>query len=169
MSSESAAGEAGGEAVDPETVRDRLRSVVDPCSAAIGTDLDVVELGLVETVAVDDGAVTVSMRLTSPGCMMVEYFAREVDAVVGAIDGVESVALETDAGFDWHRGLMEPSAREKREARRRELRDSYGDELDRDVAVAGDPSGAVERSRVVGATGASGAADGSIQGTEDGD
>jgi metal-sulfur cluster biosynthetic enzyme len=106
-----------------------LRSIVDPCSAAIGTDLDIVEMGLVEEVTVDGGAVTVSMRLTSPGCLMVEYFAREVDDVVGSMSGVASVTLETDAGFEWHRGMMEDAAKETRETRRRELADRYADAL----------------------------------------
>ena len=115
--------DGGTEPPTPGAVRERLRSVVDPCSAAIGTDIDIVELGLIEAVTVDGNAVTVSMRLTSPGCLMVEYFAREVDEAVGALPGVERVTLETDAGFEWHRGMMESSARAKRQRRRRDLRE----------------------------------------------
>jgi metal-sulfur cluster biosynthetic enzyme len=130
-----------GATATPDALRERLRGVVDPCSAAAGGDLDVVEMGLIESVTVDEGAVTVSMRLTSPGCMMVEYFARRIDEVLGPVDGVESVALETDAGFDWHRGLMEERAREQRAARRRELRERYGDEVDRGRGPAGATAG----------------------------
>ena len=72
------------------------------------------------------------MRLTSPGCLMVEYFAREVDEAVGVLPGVERVTLETDAGFEWHRGMMESSARTKRQRRRRELRERYGDDVESD-------------------------------------
>ena len=122
--------DGGAEPPTPGAVRERLRSVVDPCSAAIGTDIDVVELGLIEAVTVEGDAVTVSMRLTSPGCLMVEYFAREVDEAVGALPGVERVTLETDAGFEWHRGMMESSARTKRQRRRRELRERYGDDVE---------------------------------------
>ena len=122
----------GAEPPTPGAVRERLRSVVDPCSAAVGTDIDVVELGLIDAVTVEGNAVTVSMRLTSPGCLMVEYFAREVDEVVGALPGVERVTLEPDAGFEWHRGMMESSARAKRQRRRRELRERYGDDVESD-------------------------------------
>ena len=128
-------GAVDDEATEPPTpgaVRQRLRSVVDPCSAAVGTDIDVVELGLIDAVTVEGNAVTVSMRLTSPGCLMVEYFAREVDEAVGALPGVKRVTLETDAGFEWHRGMMESSARAKRQRRRRELRERYGDDVKSD-------------------------------------
>lgn len=124
--------DGGAEPPTPGAVRERLRSVVDPCSAAVGTDIDVVELGLIEAVTVEGNAVTVSMRLTSPGCLMVEYFAREVDEAVGALPGVERVTLETDAGFEWHRGMMESSARAKRQRRRRKLRERYGDDVESD-------------------------------------
>ena len=124
--------DGGAEPPTPGAVRERLRSVVDPCSAAVGTDIDVVELGLIEAVTVERNAVTVSMRLTSPGCLMVEYFAREVDEAVGALPGVERVTLETDAGFEWHRGMMESSARAKRQRRRRELSERYGDDVESD-------------------------------------
>lgn len=124
--------DGGAEPPTPGAVRERLRSVVDPCSAAVGTDIDVVELGLIDAVTVEGNAVTVSMRLTSPGCLMVEYFAREVDEVVGTLPGVERVTLETDAGFEWHRGMMESSARAKRQRRRRKLRERYGDDVESD-------------------------------------
>lgn len=111
--------------VTPAAVRERLRTVIDPCSAAVGTDLDVVEMGMVNAVTVDDGAVSVELCLTSPGCMMVEYFAREVDAQIGTLDGVDSVELTTDAGFTWTRGMMSDAAREKRAERRHDLAERY--------------------------------------------
>jgi metal-sulfur cluster biosynthetic enzyme len=127
--------------VTPEAVRERLATVVDPCSAAVGTDLDIVEMGLVESVEVAEGHVTVSMRLTSPGCLMLEYFNREVDEAVGELDGVDSLTLETDAGFRWHRGMMADSAREKRDRRRRELADEYGDEIEGGPGVPAEAGG----------------------------
>ena len=111
--------------VTPAAVRERLRTVIDPCSAAVGTDLDVVEMGMVNAVTVDDGAVSVELCLTSPGCMMVEYFAREVDAQIGTLDGVDSVELTTDAGFTWTRGMMSDAAHEKRAERRHDLAERY--------------------------------------------
>jgi metal-sulfur cluster biosynthetic enzyme len=114
-------------AITSAAVRDRLRAVIDPCSAAVGTDLDVVEMGMVDGLTIDGGEVSVRLSLTTPGCMMVEFFQREVEAQVGALDGVESVELETDAGFTWTRSMMSDAAREKRAGRRRDLAERYAD------------------------------------------
>jgi metal-sulfur cluster biosynthetic enzyme len=97
-----------------ERVREALRGVVDPCAAATGSKLNVVEMGLVEGVDVDDGHVTVSMRLTTPACFMIPQFDREVTACVEPLDGVRSVELETDDGLQWSEDLMSDAAREKR-------------------------------------------------------
>ncbi|QCC46888.1 metal-sulfur cluster assembly factor [Halobellus limi] len=97
-------------------VFERLRDVVDPCSAATGSNLDVVAMGLVKSVDVDGGHVDVEMRLTSPMCHMVPYFYEEVEGKVGGLDGVESVELDTDAGFEWSEELMSEGARRKRQA-----------------------------------------------------
>jgi metal-sulfur cluster biosynthetic enzyme len=95
-------------------VRDRLAEIVDPCAAARGTNHDVVSMGLLKTIEIEEDAVTVRMRLTSPACFMVPYFIRETEQRVGSIDGVESVTLETDAGLDWMPEMMSEEARDRR-------------------------------------------------------
>lgn len=98
-------------------VRDRLGNVVDPCSAARGIGNDIVEMGLVRDVHIDDdGRVTVALRLTTPACMMVANFQRQLEEEVGSLPGVSSVALETDAGLEWTPEMMSEEARERREA-----------------------------------------------------
>jgi len=99
-----------------ERICERLHDVVDPCSAATGSNLDIVEMGLVKSVAVDGGDVAVEMRLTSPMCHMVPYFYEEIEGRLGDLDGVEDVDLETDAGFEWSEALMTEAATEKRQA-----------------------------------------------------
>lgn len=97
-----------------EAVRAALRDVVDPCTAATGSHLDVVEMGLVEAVAVDDGAVTVHLRLTTPACHMVPYFVEEIEGRVGDLDGIVAVDVETDDGMSWTEDMMTAAARRKR-------------------------------------------------------
>jgi len=99
-----------------KTVRDKLRDIVDPCSAANGSKLDIVEMGLVESVEVTDGDVRVEMRLTTPACHMVPYFIDEIEEGVGPLPGVESVEVETDDGMDWTTDMMSENAKEKRQA-----------------------------------------------------
>lgn len=104
--------------VDEKQVRERLDEVVDPCSAANGTDLSLVEMGLVADVEVESAHVTVSLRLTSPFCTQIPYFTDEIEERVGELDGVSSVTLETDQGMEWHQGMMADSARARREERK---------------------------------------------------
>ena len=82
-------------------IREALTDVVDPCSAATGSGLDVVAMGMVDEVVVDDGHVGVSHLLTTPACLMVPYFIDETRAAVGALPGVATVTVETDDGTTW--------------------------------------------------------------------
>jgi metal-sulfur cluster biosynthetic enzyme len=99
-----------------ERVRDALREIVDPCSAANGSNLDIVEMGLVKNIEVNDSDVRVEMRLTTPACHMVPYFIEEIEKRVGALSGVESVEVETDDGMEWNAEMMSEEAKEKRQA-----------------------------------------------------
>lgn len=99
-----------------ETVRDALREVVDPCSAATGSNLDIVEMGLLTSVDITGGDVLVEMRLTTPVCQMVPYFVEEIEDRVEPLPGVESVTVETDSGMEWTEEMMTESGKERRRA-----------------------------------------------------
>lgn len=103
-------------AVDTDGVREALRGVVDPCSAATGSNLDIVAMGLVKAIDISGGHVDVELRLTTPACHMIPYFAEEVEAQVGELAGVESVDLATDNGFEWSEEMMSDEARRRRQA-----------------------------------------------------
>jgi metal-sulfur cluster biosynthetic enzyme len=98
-----------------ERVRDALRGIVDPCSAANGSNLDIVEMGLLKSVEIDDNEVRIEMRLTTPACHMVPYFIEEIEEHVGALSGIESVEVETDDGMQWNTEMMSEEAKEKRQ------------------------------------------------------
>lgn len=100
---------------DIERIRDKLCTVVDPCSAATGSNLDVVEMGLIKSIDIEDGHVEIAMRLTTPSCHMLPYFFEEIEGRVSDIESVESVTLETDGGFEWHHGMMSDEAKAKRQ------------------------------------------------------
>jgi len=99
-----------------DAVRDALRGIVDPCSAANGSNLDIVEMGLVKSVEIDDSEVRVEMRLTTPACHMVPYFIEEIENGVGALSGVESVEVDTDDGMEWEEDIMSEEAKQKRQS-----------------------------------------------------
>ena len=60
-------------------IRNKLDNVIDPCSEANGSNLSIVEMGLVDEIQLDGNEVTVDMLLTSPHCMMLPAFVDGVD------------------------------------------------------------------------------------------
>lgn len=100
--------------VEREAVRAVLDTVIDPCSAANGTDLSVVEMGLLDDITVRDGHVSVELMVTSPMCTMVPYFIKEIRRDVGDLDGVESVEVSADNGLEWMPSMMSEEAEERR-------------------------------------------------------
>jgi len=106
----------------PDRVREALRGLVDPCTAATGSNLDVVEMGLVAAIEIDDGTVHVDLRLTTPACHMVPYFITEIEGRIEPLPGIEAVSVETDDGMTWTPEMMTASAREKRASQLAERR-----------------------------------------------
>ena len=92
-------------------VRDRviavLKTVYDP-----EIPVDIYELGLVYGVDVtDDGAVHVTMTLTSPMCPVAESLPPEVEEKVRGVIGVKEVALDLVWDPPWSMDMMSDSAR----------------------------------------------------------
>ena len=97
-----------------------LQKVVDPCSAANGTNLSVVEMGLVESIEIEDRRIAVNLRLTSPDCTMVGYFEEEIEREIESLNGVETVDVLPDQGFSWQPSMLSEKAKRQRERRIRE-------------------------------------------------
>ena len=89
------------------TVRAALASVIDP-----EIRRPITEIGMVRSVAVDEGGATViGIDLTTTGCPLRERIVADVEAAVGKVEGVASVAVDL--------GVM---SQEQREALRSQLR-----------------------------------------------
>lgn len=100
-------------------VRARLEEVIDPCSCFTEEPVNIVDLGLVESVSVDGGTVRVELLLTSQGCTYSPYIRRDIEQRVGALDGVEGVEVSEVTDRIWTRDRMD---REVRRARRERFR-----------------------------------------------
>jgi len=72
-----------------EQVLEVLKEVHDP---EIG--VNVVDLGLIYDVAIQDGQVHVKMTLTAPGCPMHDTIARAAEMAIETLDGVEKAQVE---------------------------------------------------------------------------
>jgi len=75
--------------LDAETVIDALKGVYDP-----EIPINIVDLGLIYNVEVDNGEVAVEMTLTTPGCPMGAYLAQQAEWRVAELDGVEDVTID---------------------------------------------------------------------------
>ncbi len=95
-----------------------LDTILDPCSVANGTPMGLVEMGLLDALEINDaGAVTISLRLTSPFCHMIGHFKTEARQRLLALRGVTSVTLLADNGLDWLPERMSASAQMLRNER----------------------------------------------------
>ena len=79
-----------------EEVREVLKNVYDP-----EIPVNVVDLGLIYGVEVDQGSVHVSMTLTAPGCGMGPMIAQQAEWAISELDGVEDVEVEMTFDPPW--------------------------------------------------------------------
>jgi len=89
-----------------ETVRLALRQVKDP-----ELDMNIVALGLVYDVEVDDGQVRINMTLTSPGCPAGPMITNDIYNVVRAIEGVKDVDIDIVWEPYWTPERIDPKIR----------------------------------------------------------
>ncbi len=82
-------------------VIEALRPVEDP-----ELHRSIVELDMVRTVSIDGGAVSVLVALTIPGCPLKNEIQRRVTEAVGALDGVDTVALDFTSMTDEERAAL---------------------------------------------------------------
>jgi metal-sulfur cluster biosynthetic enzyme len=92
--------------LDADAIRKALRQVKDP---EIG--LNIIDLGLVYDVEVDEGEVHVKMTLTSPGCPVGGQIMSEADVVVRMLDGVTGVEVELVWEPFWTPERIDPKVR----------------------------------------------------------
>ncbi|MCB1742328.1 MAG: SUF system Fe-S cluster assembly protein [Gammaproteobacteria bacterium] len=95
-----------GTAAGHDELRERiiatLREIYDP-----EIPVNIYDLGLIYDVDIDeDGAVDVTMTLTTPGCPVAQTFPGDVEARVGAVDGVSSASVELVWDPPWTIDMM---------------------------------------------------------------
>ncbi len=77
-------------------VLNALKEVYDP-----EIPVNVVDLGLVYNVEVEDGDVHVEMTLTAPGCGMGPYIAQQAEWRIAELEGVEDVQVDVVFETQW--------------------------------------------------------------------
>jgi len=86
-----------------EQITQALTAVIDP-----ELRKDIVELGMVRSVDLgEDGAVAVTVSLTTPGCPIRNHFQTAVVQAVGALEGVTKVDVAFDVLTDAEKGELQ--------------------------------------------------------------
>lgn len=102
-----------------DAIESVLQTVLDPCSCVSSDPTSIVDLGLVEEIAVDGDVVSVELVLTSPSCA---YFPHIRVEIVEKIEMCESVSADKivvtqNTQEVWGRDRMSQAERERRDER----------------------------------------------------
>ncbi|CAN5218769.1 metal-sulfur cluster assembly factor [soil metagenome] len=92
--------------VSEKEVRKALRQVKDP-----ELNLDLVVLGLIYDVQIDQGHVNVTMSLTSPQCPVAGQLVEQARTAVESVDGVDSADVELTFSPPWTAERIPPTIR----------------------------------------------------------
>ena len=93
-------------AVTKDQVYEALKDVYDP-----EIPVNVVDLGLIYDVDVEENEVFVEMTLTAQGCGMGPYIGQQAEWAIQELDGVEEVQIEMVFDPPWGPELISEEAR----------------------------------------------------------
>lgn len=84
----------------------QLCEVIDP---EIG--INIVDLGLVYDLEVDEATITVTMTMTTPACPLGPYLEEAVEAVLGPVAGARLVVVDITFDPPWTPEAITPEGR----------------------------------------------------------
>lgn len=96
-------------AVTKEDITDALSEVYDPEIPFV----NVVDLGLIYDMRIDDGNVDIDMTLTAPGCPMAGMIASLVKEAVVGIEGVDEANVNVVWDPPWDPSRMTDEGKKK--------------------------------------------------------
>jgi metal-sulfur cluster biosynthetic enzyme len=84
-----------------QQVLDKINTVPEPCGLLMRAPLSVVEMGLVDSIRIDCGKVTIELVLTDASCVHLSSLRRYITDVVSDLDGVEGVEVTPSSTKLW--------------------------------------------------------------------
>jgi metal-sulfur cluster biosynthetic enzyme len=107
-------------------IYDALSTVYDTCSLFNGTNLNIVEMGLVHDVEQEGSTIRVRLLLTDPMCLYQFEMRAQIIEALAALPAVEAVHVEPIAGKLWWPERMTHDARARLERVRLARRERLG-------------------------------------------
>jgi len=92
--------------ITEERIYQALSTVRDP-----ELPLNIVDLGLIYDVSIENDAVNVKMTLTTPGCPMHSTIKAEAEEALGKLPGIQSVKVEIVWDPPWNPDMMSEEAK----------------------------------------------------------
>ena len=92
--------------VTEEDVREQLKQVIDP-----ELDINIVDLGLVYEIDVEEDKADILMTLTTPGCPLHGVFDEMVRQEVGGLEGLNEIDVELTFEPRWSPDKMSDDAK----------------------------------------------------------
>ncbi|HZG64492.1 MAG TPA: metal-sulfur cluster assembly factor [Rubrobacteraceae bacterium] len=108
---EKVVGSAQDASLGREAVIQALDNCYDPCCQE--RKISVVDMGLIESISIQDQSVKIEMVLTTGWCPFASRLLEMVEEEVGRLPGVESVKVEVIWDPTWTPERMSAGAREK--------------------------------------------------------
>jgi metal-sulfur cluster biosynthetic enzyme len=93
-------------AVEKEEIYDALKRVYDP-----EIPVDVVNLGLVYDVSIDDDRIAVKMTTTASGCPVGDYIVKQAKRAIARVEGVKEVDVELVYDPPWQESMITEEGR----------------------------------------------------------
>lgn len=94
-------------AIPQKQVVDKLRQCLDP---ELG--INIVDLGLIYSINIDNSHVHVLMTLTTPGCPLDSYFVKDITSKLKTIKEVHDVSVEMTFDPPWNPSSMSDESKD---------------------------------------------------------
>ena len=93
----------------------QLEEVLDPCSCMTENPVNIVDLGLVEEIKVEDSSVRVELVPTTPMCLYMAQIIDEAEAELLKIDDIEEVKFTQNIEKLWRPDRMDDELLQRKE------------------------------------------------------
>jgi FeS assembly SUF system protein len=92
--------------IQKEEVMNALRQCYDP-----EIPINVVDLGLIYDVQIEEGTIRVKMSLTAPGCPMAGFMVKDIEQKLKSLKGVKKAEVEIVWDPPWSPERISPEAK----------------------------------------------------------